>query len=62
MDEIEIIIEKEIKKIIDYYSYDELVWAQEEPRNMGAWGHLLRKIMILASLGVLVGSELLFPQ
>ena len=32
---------KEIKKIIESYTYNELVWAQEEPRNMGAWGHLL---------------------
>ncbi len=24
-----------------YKSADEVVWAQEEPRNMGAWGHLL---------------------
>ncbi|MEC8048127.1 MAG: 2-oxoglutarate dehydrogenase E1 component [Chloroflexota bacterium] len=32
---------KEIESIIESYSFDELVWAQEEPRNMGAWGHLL---------------------
>ena len=32
---------KEINNIIESYSYDEIVWAQEEPRNMGAWGHLL---------------------
>lgn len=24
-----------------YKNADEIVWAQEEPRNMGAWGHLL---------------------
>ncbi|KPM31291.1 2-oxoglutarate dehydrogenase E1 component [Croceitalea dokdonensis DOKDO 023] len=24
-----------------YDKVDEVVWAQEEPRNMGAWGHLL---------------------
>ncbi|RNC91924.1 MAG: 2-oxoglutarate dehydrogenase E1 component [Allomuricauda sp.] len=24
-----------------YENADEIVWAQEEPRNMGAWGHLL---------------------
>lgn len=24
-----------------YKSAEEIVWAQEEPRNMGAWGHLL---------------------
>ena len=32
---------KEINDIIKSYSYDEIVWAQEEPRNMGAWGYLL---------------------
>ena len=23
-----------------YNNADDVVWAQEEPRNMGAWGHL----------------------
>ena len=32
---------KEIKKIISKYNSNEIVWAQEEPRNMGPWGHLL---------------------
>ncbi|NAY92736.1 2-oxoglutarate dehydrogenase E1 component [Muricauda sp. JGD-17] len=33
---------QEIRKIIKKYkSADDIVWAQEEPRNMGAWGHLL---------------------
>tara|TARA_B100001093_G_scaffold213488_1_gene204778 strand:- start:360 stop:3113 length:2754 start_codon:yes stop_codon:yes gene_type:complete len=32
----------EIDEIIKKYSgAEEIVWAQEEPRNMGAWGHLL---------------------
>ena len=44
--------EKEIKKIIDSYSYDELVWAQEEPRNMGAWGHLLMHLEIAKTFRV----------
>ncbi|MDT0294566.1 2-oxoglutarate dehydrogenase E1 component [Mesonia ostreae] len=31
-----------IKEIINKYeNADDLVWAQEEPRNMGAWSHLL---------------------
>jgi len=31
-----------IKEIIGKYSNaDDVVWAQEEPRNMGAWSHLL---------------------
>jgi len=32
---------KEIKKIIRKYNPNEIVWAQEEPRNMGSWSHLL---------------------
>ena len=32
----------EIEKILaDYAHVSDLVWAQEEPRNMGAWSHLL---------------------
>ena len=30
---------KEIKKIIRKYNPNEIVWAQEEPRNMGSWSH-----------------------
>lgn len=33
---------EEMRNIIKKYkNVDDLVWAQEEPRNMGAWGHLL---------------------
>jgi 2-oxoglutarate dehydrogenase E1 component len=27
--------------IAKYKNADDIVWAQEEPRNMGAWSHLL---------------------
>ena len=33
--------EKEILKIISDYSPKEIVWAQEEPRNMGPWSHIM---------------------
>ena len=34
--------EEKIKEVISKYkNADDLVWAQEEPRNMGAWSHLL---------------------
>ena len=34
--------QKEIKAQINKYpNLEEVVWAQEEPRNMGAWGYLL---------------------
>ncbi len=33
---------RQIRAVIDRYkNADDLVWAQEEPRNMGAYGHLL---------------------
>ena len=38
--------ENQIKKIIVKYNADEIVWAQEEPRNMGAWSHLLMHLDI----------------
>ena len=31
----------ELKGLFEKYVDAELVWAQEEPRNMGAYGHLL---------------------
>ena len=31
----------EIKQVIQKYSNAELIWAQEEPRNMGVYSHLL---------------------
>ena len=34
--------DEEIKDLITKYKYSkDFVWAQEEPRNMGAWSHLL---------------------
>ena len=34
--------DKEIKNLISKYKHSkDFVWAQEEPRNMGAWSHLL---------------------
>ena len=43
---------KEINNIIESYSFDEIVWAQEEPRNMGAWGYLLMHLDIAKSFRV----------
>ncbi|PIB28974.1 2-oxoglutarate dehydrogenase E1 component [Maribacter sp. 4G9] len=34
--------DKQMKEIIaKYKNADDIVWAQEEPRNMGAWSHLM---------------------
>jgi len=38
--------EKEIMKIVSDYNPEEIVWAQEEPRNMGPWSHLLMHLEI----------------
>lgn len=35
---------KEIEEILQKYPKAELVWAQEEPKNMGAWGHFEPRI------------------
>ena len=36
--------EENIQKVIDRYpNVERYVWAQEEPRNMGAWGHMLQR-------------------
>lgn len=34
--------EKQLAAIIEKYKKAEVVWVQEEPKNMGAWMHLLR--------------------
>ena len=35
--------EGRIEAIVAKYGKAELIWAQEEPENMGAWGYILRK-------------------
>jgi 2-oxoglutarate dehydrogenase E1 component len=35
---------EQIDQIISKYQPSQLIWAQEEPENMGAWGHLLRNL------------------
>ena len=42
----------EIKQVIQKYSNAELIWAQEEPRNMGAWGHILMHLDFAKSFRV----------
>ncbi len=36
--------EKQINFIIEKYNPEQLIWAQEEPENMGAWSHILRNL------------------
>ena len=33
---------KQLDKILKKYNDPEIIWVQEEPENMGAWGYLLR--------------------
>ena len=43
---------KSIKKLIDKYNAKDVIWAQEEPRNMGAWGHILMHLDFAKSFRV----------
>jgi 2-oxoglutarate dehydrogenase E1 component len=36
--------QKQVAKILDDYKKAQLVWVQEEPENMGAWGFILRQL------------------
>ncbi len=40
-----------------YSKAKQLVWAQEEPENMGAWMYLLRKLRHLANIEVVARAE-----
>jgi len=44
---------KLIKKVLDSYKNAEVVWVQEEPENMGAWGYLLRMLYKQIPMGVI---------
>ena len=35
---------EQIELTIAKYNCKELIWAQEEPQNMGAWTHLLNRL------------------
>ena len=44
---------EEIRAVLGRYpSVREVVWAQEEPKNMGAWGYVQEKIQALLPAGV----------
>ena len=39
---------EKIQKVIDRYpNIEEYIWAQEEPRNMGAWGYMLHRFELV---------------
>ena len=42
----------EILSVVNKYETEDIVWAQEEPRNMGAWSHLLVHLEIAKSFRV----------
>ncbi|MFL2612355.1 MAG: 2-oxoglutarate dehydrogenase E1 component [Flavobacteriaceae bacterium] len=42
----------EIMSLVSKYETEDIVWAQEEPRNMGSWSHLLVHLDIAKSFRV----------
>ena len=42
----------EIMSLVNKYETEDIVWAQEEPRNMGSWSHLLIHLDIAKSFRV----------
>ena len=36
--------QKKIEALIEKYEAEALIWAQEEPANMGAWTHILSRL------------------
>jgi 2-oxoglutarate dehydrogenase E1 component len=44
--------QREVSKVVDMYpNVEEVVWAQEEPKNMGAWTYVQPRLR--ASIGTL---------
>jgi 2-oxoglutarate dehydrogenase E1 component len=49
---------KQFEAVLKKYSKaTELIWAQEEPENMGAWNYLLRKLRHVPNFDVVARSE-----
>ena len=43
----------EIQDILDKYSHvEDFVWAQEEPRNMGAYSHMLMHLEVVKNFRI----------
>jgi 2-oxoglutarate dehydrogenase E1 component len=39
--------EEKINAVLEKYKGKPLIWAQEEPKNMGAWTHILNRLQHL---------------
>jgi 2-oxoglutarate dehydrogenase E1 component len=45
----------EVSRIVDEYpNIDEVAWVQEEPRNMGAWGHVAPRLRVAAGNALVI--------
>ncbi len=49
--------QKQIEDIIAKYNAKNIVWAQEEPENMGAWTYIAMKLRHIPFIGVCRGSS-----
>ena len=39
--------EEQINTVLEKYNGKSLIWVQEEPKNMGAWTHILNRLQHL---------------
>ena len=49
--------QKQIEDIIAKYNAKNIIWAQEEPENMGAWTYIAMKLRHIPFIGVCRGSS-----
>jgi len=49
--------QKQVEDVISKYNAKNIIWAQEEPENMGAWTYIAMKLRHIPFIGVCRGSS-----